>query len=80
ASGGLVDVVLPNDGGTLVEPGDISAFSIALENFAASTGAARERTRRAGGAARLAMLNKFSPDAVATQYCELYSLAIAKRR
>ena len=80
ASGGLPDVVLPDDGGTLIEPGDISALSVALENFSATTSEARERTRIAGTAARGAMLSRFSPDAVATQYCELYANALAKRR
>ncbi|MEP6781085.1 MAG: glycosyltransferase, partial [Gemmatimonadaceae bacterium] len=79
ASGGLVDVVSPNYGGTLVEAGDISALSKALEKFAAPNSAAQERTHLAGSAARLAMLNKFSPEAVATQYCELYANALAKR-
>ena len=76
ASGGLLDVVSPNTGGTLVEPGDINALANALEKFSASTDVARNLGQTSGAAARSAMLNTFSANAVATHYCELYAAAL----
>jgi len=75
ASGGLTDVVRPTNGGTLVTPGDIDALAAALDLFAADNEAAQQRGRVAGAAARAAMIDVFSPAAVAAQYLEWYALA-----
>ena len=80
ASGGLVDVVSAKTGGTLVQPGDILALTAALEKMAAVTESARELAEQLGSAARLAMLNSFSPGAVAARYCALYQTALAARK
>lgn len=71
-SGGLPDVVDPQRGGTLVTPGDIAALAHQLHRFAANTDKANARANAAGIAARSAMLDTFSPRAVARHYIGYY--------
>ncbi len=67
-SGGLVDVVRPDAGGTLVPEGDIPALARALSAALNDRDAAAEH----GRAAREAMLAQFSTTAVARRYLALY--------
>ncbi|MBC8085782.1 MAG: glycosyltransferase [Phycisphaerae bacterium] len=75
ASGGLTDVVLPESGGTLITTGSITALTAALDSFAADDDDARERGRIAAVTARAAMIDSFSPSAVAARYLALYKQA-----
>jgi glycosyltransferase involved in cell wall biosynthesis len=67
-SGGLPDVVSPAHGGTLVEPGDITALAAAIDEVASND--ARTRTR--GDAARTFAEQAFAPQQVAARYLALY--------
>lgn len=71
-SGGLPDVVHPERGGTLVTPGDITALAHELHRLAGNTAEAAARANAAGAAARIAMLDTFSPSAVAHRYISWY--------
>jgi glycosyltransferase involved in cell wall biosynthesis len=75
ADGGLVDVVRPNHGGTLVPCGDVQALA---EAIARVTGSA-ETIAQLGALARTDMLQRFTPDAAATHYGVLYELAVRAR-
>lgn len=75
-SGGVVDVVKPEAGGTLVPPGDIVALSDALAALLRDPA----RAARAGAAASAEMRARFSPAAVSTQYMSLYNRAKASRK
>ena len=68
ASGGLPDVVREHAGGTLVEPGDVSALAVALGSLLRDA----PRARAAGETARAAMLSHFAPDQVAARYMAVY--------
>jgi glycosyltransferase involved in cell wall biosynthesis len=70
-SGGVVDVVRPDAGGTLVPLGDIAALAEALSIPLRD---AAEATRR-GLVARAGVLANFSPEVVAAQYIGLYHVA-----
>ncbi len=72
ADGGLLDVVRPDHGGTLVPCGDVQALA---EAIARVTGSA-ETIVQLGELARADMLQRFTPDAVATHYSALYELAV----
>jgi glycosyltransferase involved in cell wall biosynthesis len=72
ADGGLLDVVRPDHGGTLVPCGDVQALA---EAIARVTGSA-ETIVQLGELARADMLQRFTPDAVATHYGALYELAV----
>ena len=72
ADGGVVDVVRPDHGGTLVTVGDIPALGDALARVLADEGTAHERGRRA----RDDMLARFSPEAVAERYLTHYRQAV----
>jgi len=72
ADGGLIDVVRPEHGGTLVAVGDTRALGEALARLLADEASAHER----GMAARDDMLARFSPEAVAGQYLSLYRQAV----
>ena len=72
ADGGLIDVVRPEHGGTLVAVGDTRALGEALARLLADEASAHER----GMAARDDMLARFSPAAVAGQYLSLYRQAV----
>ena len=72
ADGGVVDVVRPDHGGTLVTVGDIPALGDALARVLADEGTAHERGRRA----RDDMLARFSPEAVADRYLTHYRQAV----
>ncbi len=76
-SGGLPDVVIPAEGGTLVEAGNIDALSNALALFVGDSNESRAQIQVAAAAARAAMLTRFSPEAVATRYLEFYRDALA---
>ena len=67
-SGGLTDVVEHNVTGLLVEPGDASALA-ATVNDLLSRGAAAETLGREG---RRRALTRFSPEAVAERYHDIY--------
>ena len=71
ADGGLLDVVRPEHGGTLVTVGDTMALGEALARLLADEATAREL----GMAARHEMLARFSPDAVADRYLTHYRQA-----
>lgn len=72
ADGGLLDVVCPDHGGTLVPCGDVQALA---EAIARVTGSA-EKIAQLGELARADMLQRFTPDAVAAHYGALYELAV----
>lgn len=72
-SGGLTDVVLPDDGGTRVPPGDAEALATSIARLLGDHDAARA----AGRQARSAMLLRFAPRHVAERYRALYAEAIA---
>lgn len=72
ADGGLVDVVRPDHGGTLVTAGDTRALGEALAGLLADEVAAEQR----GMAARDDMLARFSPGAVADRYLTHYRQAV----
>ncbi|MBL0172391.1 MAG: glycosyltransferase family 4 protein [Gemmatimonadaceae bacterium] len=73
ASGGLVDVVRPEAGGTLVPVGDTAALASAIAALVRDPGAAATRGRRA----HADILARFSPASVADQYLQYYRDAIA---
>lgn len=72
ADGGLIDVVRPEHGGTLVAVGDTRALGEALAQLLADEASAHER----GMAAREDMLARFSPEAVAGRYLSHYRQAV----
>lgn len=72
ADGGIVDVVRPEHGGTLVPAGDIQALAASIAQVIASD----ESVERLGQAARIDMLSRFTTDAVATRYLEIYAEAL----
>ncbi len=72
ADGGLIDVVRPEHGGTLVAVGDTRALGEALARLLADEASAHER----GMAAREDMLARFSPEAVAGRYLSHYRQAV----
>lgn len=74
ASGGLPDVVLPAHGGVLVPEGDVQSLATALATVIDNEATATTR----GAAARLAMLERFSSQAVAKQYAAWYSQASSR--
>lgn len=76
ASGGLVDVVKLEHGGTLVPVGNIVALA---EELAALVNDPAESARR-GAIARVFMESRFQPSVVATQFRELYTRASLIRR
>lgn len=71
ADGGLIDVVRPEHGGTLVPVGDTRALGEALARLLADAAAAGVR----GMASRHEMLVRFSPEAVADRYLTHYRQA-----
>ncbi|MEQ1691545.1 MAG: glycosyltransferase family 4 protein [Gemmatimonas sp.] len=73
ASGGLVDVVRSDAGGTLIPVGDIDALAVGLSQLTSDTAEAARR----GALAHDDMLARFSPDAVAQQYIGFYREAVA---
>ncbi len=75
ADGGLLDVVRPEHGGTLVRSGDIGALTEAIARVTAD-GATIERL---GSSARADMQARFTPAAVAQRYLALYADAVAAR-
>ncbi|MBL0939725.1 MAG: glycosyltransferase [Gemmatimonadaceae bacterium] len=76
ADAGLLDVVQPAHGGTLVPPGDIAALSSAIAAVVSSHDVANTR----GESARQHMLTTFSPAAVAERYLSHYAVAIGGSR
>ncbi len=72
ADGGLIDVVRPDHGGTLVTVGDSRALGEALARVLTDETAAHQR----GIAAREDMLSRFSPEAVAGRYLTHYRQAV----
>jgi glycosyltransferase involved in cell wall biosynthesis len=72
ASGGLPDVVRPDAGGTLVPEGDVDALTRELARSLDHP----EEAARCGLRARLAMRDRFSPEAAAAQYLGIYQDAI----
>ncbi|QJR35085.1 glycosyltransferase [Gemmatimonas groenlandica] len=71
ADGGLLDVVRPEHGGTLVTVGDSQALGVALARLLADETTARTL----GMSARHQMLERFSPASVADRYLTLYRQA-----
>ena len=72
ADGGLIDVVRPDHGGSLVTVGDSRALGEALARLLGDERAAQQR----GMAAREDMLSRFSPAAVAGRYLTHYRQAV----
>jgi glycosyltransferase involved in cell wall biosynthesis len=78
ADAGLLDVVDPAHGGTLVPVGDIPALAAALAQVAGSNAEHTEHGAEAqphGELARQLMLQRFAPAAVAARYLALYEQA-----
>jgi len=73
ADAGLLDVVDPAQGGTLVPVGDIPALASALARVAGSDSADRQRMRQF-------VLQRFAPESVAARYLALYDTARPGRR
>ncbi len=69
ADGGLLDVVRPEHGGTLVEPGDVSALATAIALVIATDSSVEQR----GTAARREVMARFTPRAVAERYLGIYA-------
>jgi glycosyltransferase involved in cell wall biosynthesis len=74
ASGGVTDVVIQDETGLLVPPGDIGALAVALDGLLADPG----RLRRLGQRGRDRALGLFGTDAVARQYTSIYREALTK--
>lgn len=72
ADGGLLDAVRPEHGGTLVTPGDCEALAGAIAHV---TGDAH-LARRLGESAREFVRARFTPDAVAHRYLDIYRDAL----
>lgn len=68
ADGGLLDVVRPESGGTLVTPGDIRSLADAIARVVGDDSA----VARLGQAAQQLVRARFSPTAVATRYLSHY--------
>jgi glycosyltransferase involved in cell wall biosynthesis len=75
-SGGVVDVVRADAGGTLVPVGDIAQLAHALSEPLAHP----ELVEQRGSAARASMLAHFSTDAVGRRYLALYHDAVRAHR
>lgn len=71
ADGGLLDVVRPEHGGTLVPCGDIGALAEAIARVTADD----HTVERLGSCARADMRARFAPVAVARRYLALYANA-----
>lgn len=71
ADAGLLDVVRPEHGGTLVPVGDVARLTAAIDHLVH----AEENAARLGAAGRADMLARFTPAAVAARYTALYSAA-----
>lgn len=74
-SGGLTDIVSPEWGGVLVPAGDTRAMADAMARLAAKP----DRADADGTTARAAMVDRFSPSAVAANYRGLYESVLAER-
>jgi glycosyltransferase involved in cell wall biosynthesis len=74
-NGGVVDVVRPDFGGTLAPTGDVAALAAAIAHVIVSD----EQVQHLGQAAREDMLARFTPQAVASRYLELYDQARSSR-
>lgn len=72
ADGGLLDAVRPEHGGTLVTPGDCEALAGAIAHVVGDAHLAR----RLGEAAREFARGRFTPDAVARRYLDIYRDAL----
>jgi glycosyltransferase involved in cell wall biosynthesis len=75
-NGGVVDVVQPDHGGTLVPTGDVQALATAIAQIIASD----STVERLGMLARADMLARFTPQAVAARYLDIYAGAVAQVR
>lgn len=73
-SGGLPDIVSHEWGGILITPGDTRSLAEAMKAVAAQPG----RVEGYGSTARAAMLDRFSPTAVAAGYRGLYDALSAQ--
>lgn len=76
ADAGLLDVVKPEHGGTLVAPGDIPALAAAIARLTSDQSA----VARLGQAAREHMRSTFSPAAVSARYLSHYRDAMHRNR
>ncbi len=75
ASGGLTDVINDGDTGLLVAPGDTVALANAITRVVGSP----ELGERLGRAARIAALERFTPESAAERYASIYQDVIAAR-
>ncbi len=75
ADAGLLDVVDPAHGGTLVPVGDIPALAAALSRVAGADAQHAAQAQAHGAQARQLMLQRFAPAAVAARYLALYQQA-----
>jgi glycosyltransferase involved in cell wall biosynthesis len=71
ADGGLLDVVRPAHGGTLVQTGDVASLSTAIERLVNG----HEDAERRGNLAKADMLARFTTQAVAARYLAIYEQA-----
>jgi glycosyltransferase involved in cell wall biosynthesis len=74
-SGGLPDIVIPNETGVLVPAGDVSALAAAIDTLLADP----SQRARMGATGRSFALSHFGPDAVAAQYAGLLRAAADSR-
>ncbi|AMW04906.1 glycosyltransferase [Gemmatimonas phototrophica] len=74
-NGGVIDVVQPEHGGTLVPTGDVQALASAIAQVIAS----ESTVERLGMLARADMLSRFTPQAVSARYLEIYGEAVAQQ-
>lgn len=74
-SGGLTDIVEDEVSGLLVPPGDVDALAAGLERIVSNP----TLRGRLGVAGRAAALARFTPQAVAEQYSQIYTDAINDR-
>ncbi|MFI5239671.1 MAG: glycosyltransferase family 4 protein, partial [Gemmatimonadales bacterium] len=75
ASGGLVDVIQDDVTGILVPLGDTAALATSLERIVTDP----TLRVRLGTAGRASALERYTPDAVATQYVRIYEDAVSGR-
>ncbi len=73
ASGGIVDTITDGESGVLVPPGDVPAMTRALDSLLAD----RHRRNSLGVGGRAAALARFSPEAAAQTYADIYRRARA---
>ena len=75
ASGGIVDIVIDDETGLLVPPGDVAALALALERL----GRDRELATRLGARGQRFVAERFSWSAIVARWISLYDRVAARR-